>query len=93
MTATVRVTWTPSRIASLLDLIVNDCDGVLTTDHAQSSRGLPVLVRDDGTALGVGEVGELTVDCYPDLGHDPLTAEELATIAAARTAGYTVRTP
>jgi hypothetical protein len=30
--------------------------GELTTDHSQSSYGQPVLVLDDGTALGPGDL-------------------------------------
>lgn len=91
---TVPVSWTPTVSNSVLDLLVNDCDGTLTTDHAASSRGLPVLVVGvNGTAFGVAEVGELTVAVYPSLGHTRLTAGQIALIEAARSAGYSVRIP
>lgn len=77
----------------MLDLLINECDGTLTTDHAASSRGLPVVVGSDGAALGSSEVGELTVAVYPSLGHEPLTAEQLAVVEAARAAGYQIRIP
>lgn len=92
MTTTLPVSWTPATITSMLDLISNDCEGVLTTDHAASSRGLPVVVH-AGQALGPAEVGELTVSVYSSLGHAVITAEQLALVQAARSAGYVVRIP
>jgi len=90
----VRVSWSPAALNSLLDLVTNDCEGTLTTDHSASSRGLPVVVRDhDGAALGTAEVGELTVQIYPSLGHDPISIDQIAMVKAARSAGYVVRVP
>jgi hypothetical protein len=40
--------------------------GILTTDHAASSYGLPVFVRDDGTVLGPAELGATHDGLCPD---------------------------
>lgn len=74
--------------------------GQLTTEHAASSHGLPVVVLEDGTALGPGEVSALHVTTYVETDdvngrdvHRTLTADEHALIAAARLAGYVVELP
>ena len=75
--------------------------GILTTDHAASSYGLPVLVI-DGTPLGsrdaTGTVYAEVVMTKPgdpgtehDSGPRPALAWQLAIITAARRAGYMVR--
>jgi hypothetical protein len=50
--ASLKVTWR----ADDRDLFGDVCRGVLTTDHAASSYGLPVLVRDDDTTLGPADL-------------------------------------
>lgn len=63
--------------------------GVLTCDHAASSRGLPVLVLADGTALGVAEIdadlGYYDLDVQAD-GEE--TPEVRGLLDAAIQAGY-----
>ena len=70
-------------------------NGVLTTDHAASSYGLPVLVRDDGQVLGPNDLDDLHLLTRPARSEDvegneyaeyPDGAAEL--VAAARRAGY-----
>jgi hypothetical protein len=58
--------------------------GVLTTEHAASSYGLPVVVGEDGQVYGPAEVPEIN-----DL-HCELSDEAAELIAAARSAGYRV---
>jgi hypothetical protein len=49
----------------------------LSTDHAASSYGIPVLVSPDGEALGTADTGRLRVEAGSD-----------EAIAALRTTGY-----
>jgi hypothetical protein len=58
--------------------------GVLTTDHAASSYGQPVLVI-DGRAYGAAEAPPCSTQ--PMFEH---SAEEQEAVEAARRAGYTV---
>lgn len=56
--------------------------GTLTTDHAESSYGQPVIVGDDGTAYGPGDVYD---------GHwsgDPKAPRDRALETAAAAAGF-----
>jgi hypothetical protein len=62
------------------------CDGHLTTDHAQSSQGLPVAVGADGRVYGPAETEYLAVTVG-----DNVSNAELAAIGAARAAGYAVK--
>ncbi|MBA2708259.1 MAG: hypothetical protein H0U59_10710 [Gemmatimonadaceae bacterium] len=59
--------------------------GRLTSDHAASSYGVPVYVREDGAALGAAEVGPL--EMVDEVAREPTIAPVLA---AARAAGYTI---
>jgi hypothetical protein len=40
----------------LADTISPEIVGIMTTEHAASSYGMPVLVTDDGTAYGPGDM-------------------------------------
>ncbi len=97
--STVKVTydtdeaWTPS-----LDTVR---EGVLTTEHAASSYGVPVLVAQDGTGLGAAEAPPLQIarqtpwpehemDGQPEDHDKGITAEHLDLIARAVAAGYRV---
>lgn len=72
-----------------------DCEhGVLTTDHAASSYGLPVLVL-DGQAIGPRDRDNLHLLTVPERSDDVEGNEHLTylagtaeLIAAARRAGY-----
>jgi hypothetical protein len=66
--------------------------GSLTTEHAASSRGLPVVVDASGTARGTAEVGELHVysEEEADGYRHPLTAGQRELVDAAVRAGYRV---
>lgn len=57
---------------------------VLTTDHARSSRGLPVLLR-DGRAYGPADLPGVT------LVMSATNESDAALISAARAAGWTLR--
>jgi hypothetical protein len=72
--------------------------GVLTTEHAASSYGLPVVVRDDGVVIGPKDLDNLRIVPSPIISDDiegnehhdyPEGAQ--ATVQAARRAGYSVR--
>lgn len=93
MATTVVVTWCNELAGNLEDL----CRiGVLTTEHAASSHGLPVVVA-DGEALGTSEVGPLEAagavtvdDPTGQVFWAPLDAAQLALVEAARLAGYAI---
>ncbi len=73
--------WTPSAV------LANARLGTLTTDHAASNYGLPVLVGDDGVARGPADIEDGTIQ----LGRDGLTDTEYDAIrAAAASAGFRV---
>ncbi len=59
--------------------------GRLTTNHATSSYGAPVYVREDGGAVGSAEVGPL--EMVDDVAQEPAS---IPIVAAARAAGYTI---
>lgn len=55
--------------------------GTLTTDHAASSYGQPVIVAEDGTAYGPGDV--------LDYAGEPKAPRDKAIEAASEAAGFT----
>lgn len=70
----------------------------LTADHAASTHGLPVVVRQSDGAVGPAEIGPVYACQYVETddvaGRDiyrPLTVDEIALVEAARRAGYDVR--
>lgn len=93
----VTVTWrVEGAVGNLLEVLNQVRVGELTTEHAASSHGLPVVVL-DGIALGTGEVGPLAagesnpdIDALGALPYLPLTPAQNGLIEAARRAGYTV---
>ena len=95
MRVQIQMPTTNVNLRSLLDAYE---DATLTTDHAASSHGLPVVVRADGQALGPAEVASVEAMTYvstdDEAGHDiqrPLTQSESALLEGARRAGYPVR--
>ncbi len=83
--ATYRLTTDPWMPDSIL---ANSRLGTLTTDHAASSYGLPVLVGDDGVARGPGDIEDAEIQ----IGRDGMTnAEYDAAVEAARNAGFVAR--
>ena len=83
--------WYPDRILDNARL------GKLTTNHAASSYGLPVVVGDDGTAYGPADIEDGAIDLTRYAGEDAdgheinMPAAEYAALkAAASAAGYTV---
>lgn len=98
---TLRITFRRSMAETdnlLSDLLDSARAGVLTTAHAASSHGLPVVVDDDGTVYGAAECSNVEAYTYVETddvaGQDiyrPLTAGERVLLDAARRAGYDVR--
>jgi len=85
---TLNISWTDTAgLDTLADLMdpARITRATLTTDHAASSHGLPVVVLTDGTALGIAEVPAFGVDVDGDL-----DAAGEALVAAARGVGYVV---
>lgn len=83
-TVVVRSVTLAAKVPWRLDVLCpNDRDdersGEMTTDRAESSRGLPVVVI-DGVAYGPMDLGEHLMVCFDDEG------ARLATLA-----GYTVK--
>ncbi len=66
--------------------------GTLTTDHATSNYGLPVVVGDDGTVYGPADLpaGDCLIEDALGSGH---FGDNPALIAAARSAGFVVHSP
>lgn len=85
--AQVNVSWTADgEQRNLMDLLDLTRCGVLTTEHAASSHGIPVVVGEDGTAYGPAEImAALKVDEPQDL-----EADQVKVLKAARRAGYTL---
>jgi hypothetical protein len=93
VSARIVVSWeVPREVRSLLDLLECVRTGVLTTEHAASSHGLPVVVDDEsGVALGPAEVTRLAADLYDGGGtFRAATPEQIALWARASEAGYNV---
>jgi hypothetical protein len=81
----MQATFTRSDASIFADPIT----GVLTTDHAASSYGLPVFVTTDGEVISPSAYGTISPDCqcYQDDGKTVLS--EIATMLRyARLAGY-----
>jgi hypothetical protein len=72
---------------------LNDQGATLTTNHAASSYGQPVLVLNDGSqAYGPGDLPAGTILVIDELfcDHLPETEDFHAEVAAARAAGFNV---
>lgn len=61
--------------------------GVLTTEHAASSYGMPVFVRDDGQVMGPADIGRFPLGSTERYTEE-LQREAAELVAAARLAGY-----
>lgn len=87
---TINVTYTPAG-THMLDALSAMRQGTLTTDHASSSHGLPVVVAAGGVALGPAEVDSVAVVRLTAGGAErDYTAAEVSMLEAARIAGYPV---
>lgn len=87
MTATVRLLLP----ALPGEQYARDVKGILTTDHATSSHGLPVLLI-DGQPYGPGDLPDTAEMWFS--GDTPITvADQMAAYDAARRAGYDIEDP
>lgn len=86
-TCTFRLPGDPWNPAKILD---NCRLGRLTTEHAASSYGLPVVVGEDGSAYGTGDVEDGTITLARDA-QDGMADEEFdAAVQQAQAAGFRV---
>lgn len=81
--------------ANLLEMLDASTDtrptkGYLTTEHAASSHGIPVVVTRDGVALGSAECPPITIHRDNDDVSIGWEAEIDAANEAARAAGYRI---
>jgi hypothetical protein len=94
----IDVTWAVGEVSGEGTSILDDCDrlatrhGYLTCDHAASSLGMPVLVAEDGTALGPADLAPGTALCsrygqFHLADMDDLTGPDAALFDAVHGAG------
>lgn len=69
---------------SVTDVFGQEVDGLLTDEHSQSSYGLPVIVAEDGSVYGPGEIRSIA--CMID---DAAEIPEI--LHRAKAAGFIVR--
>ena len=74
--------WTPQSFSTILS---ESPEGILTTAHAQSSYGMPVIVDTTGQVYGPADIleGKVTVMLPRDAALPPL-------LLAAQAAGFTL---